>query len=118
MPERRELPPDARRSLLIYNLFFPLVFLALFPGYLLRMLRRGGYREKFGQRLGRYSAENRARLVSREWIWVHSISGDETPLALKLARQIHALDPASNIVLSVTTSTGFAVAQPAACEWL
>ena len=50
------LPADARRSLFIYNLFFPLVFVALLPGFLLRMLRRGGYREKFRQRLGHYTA--------------------------------------------------------------
>ena len=34
-------------------LLFLALFLALLPGYLLRMLRRGGYREKFGQRFGR-----------------------------------------------------------------
>jgi 3-deoxy-D-manno-octulosonic-acid transferase len=118
MPGRCDLPPDARRSLLLYNLFFPLVFLALMPGYLLRMLRRGGYRDKFGQRLARYSAADRARFASGEWIWVHSISVGETLLALKLARKIREFDGAKSIALSVTTSTGFAVAQPAACDWL
>jgi len=112
------LPGDARRSLFIYNLFFPLVFVVLLPGFLLRMLRRGGYREKFAQRFGRYSAEDRARFARGEWLWLHSISVGETLLALKLARQIQALDPARGIALSVTTSTGFAVAQEAACEWL
>jgi 3-deoxy-D-manno-octulosonic-acid transferase len=112
------LPADARRSLAIYNLFFPLVFLALLPGYLARMLRRGGFREKFGQRFGRFAAADRARLAVGDWTWVHSISVGETFLALKLARKIRELDPTRRIVLSVTTSTGFAVAQPAACEWL
>lgn len=112
------LPVDARRSLFIYNLFFPLVFVALLPGFLLRMLRRGGYRENFGQRFGRYSAADRARFAAGEWTWLHSISVGETFLALKLARQIHALDPARCIALSVTTSTGFAVAQEAAGAWL
>ena len=49
-PRVSALPADARRSLLIYNLFFPLVFLALLPGFLLRMFRRGGFREKFRHR--------------------------------------------------------------------
>ncbi len=112
------LPADARRSLFIYNLFFPLVFVALLPGFLLRMLRRGGYREKFRQRLGRYSPEERARLARGEWIWLHSISVGETLLALKLARQIREREPGKCIALSVTTSTGFAVAQPHANDWL
>ncbi len=112
------LPADARRSLFIYNLFFPFVFVALLPGFLLRMLRRGGYREKFRQRLGRYSREEQARFARGEWIWLHSISVGETLLALKLARQIRELEPGTFIALSVTTSTGFAVAQPHSCEWL
>ena len=112
------LPPDARRSLCIYNLFFPFVFLALLPGFLLRMFRRGSYRENFAQRFGRYSAEERQRLAAGAWLWLHSISVGETLLALKLARQMRALDPATNIALSVTTSTGFAVAREAACDWL
>jgi len=112
------LPADARRSLRIYNLFFPLVFFALLPGFLLRMFRRGGYREKFAQRFGRYTTGERARFASGRWLWLHSISVGETLLALKLARQMRALDPTANIVLSVTTSTGFAVAQEAASEWL
>lgn len=112
------LPADARRSLRIYNLFFPLAFLIMLPGYLARMLRRGGYREKFGQRFGRFTAADRARLASGVWTWVHSISVGETLLALKLARKIRELDPPRRIVLSVTTSTGYAVAEPAACEWL
>jgi 3-deoxy-D-manno-octulosonic-acid transferase len=62
--------------------------------------------------------EDRARFAAGEWTWLHSISVGESLLALKLARQIHALDPARRIALSVTTSTGFAVAHDAACEWL
>ncbi len=112
------LPADARRSLFIYNLFFPLVFVALLPGFLLRMLRRGGYREKFRQRFGRYSPEEQARLARGEWIWLHSISVGETLLALKLARQIREREPGKCIALSVTTSTGFAVAQPHTNDWL
>jgi 3-deoxy-D-manno-octulosonic-acid transferase len=112
------LPADARRSLFIYNLFFPLVFVALLPGFLLRMFRRGGYREKFGQRFGHYSAPDRERFSRGGWIWLHSISVGETLLALKLAREIRAVDSSQSIALSVTTSTGFAVAREAACEWL
>ncbi len=117
MPSR-PLPPDARRSLLLYRLLFPFVLVVLIPGVLLRMFRRGGFREKFGQRLGRYSAADRARFASRRWIWIHSISVGETFVALKLARAIHLRDPACGVLLSATTSTGFAEARKAAADWL
>jgi 3-deoxy-D-manno-octulosonic-acid transferase len=46
----------------IYNLFWPIGLLFFLPGYLMKMLRRGGYREKFGQRLGIYGRDERTRL--------------------------------------------------------
>jgi len=42
---------------LIYNLFWPIGLLLFLPGYLAKMIRRGGYGEKFGQRLGIYDCE-------------------------------------------------------------
>ena len=112
------LPPDARRSLLIYNLFFPLAFAFLLPGFLVRMFRRGSFRDKFGQRLGRYDAADCARFAHGRWLWIHSISDGETLIALKLARELHGNAPEFQIVLSVTTSTGFALANESAGEWL
>jgi len=117
-PSDHPLPADARLPLFFYNLLFPFVFLLLLPSFLLRMIRRGNYREKFGQRLGFYSTEDRNRLAGQRWIWIHSISVGETFVALKLARQLHAANPACRILLSVTTSTGFALARESAADWL
>lgn len=119
MPSSRPgLPAEARRSLFVYNLFFPLVFVFLLPGFLLRMFRRGGFRSKFGQRLARYDAEDLARWGARSWVWVHSISVGETFVALKVARELHERMPDVGILLSTTTSTGFAEAAKARCDWL
>lgn len=112
------LPKDARRSLFVYNLFFPFVFLALLPNFLLRMFRRGNYRDHFGQRLALYSAEDREILGKGGWTWIHSISVGETLGALKIARELHAQEPSVRIVLSVTTTTGFALVRDAESDWL
>ena len=107
-----------RQSLLVYNLLFPLVFLALLPGFLVRLLRRGNFRENFGQRFGRYHPAVRARFARGRWLWLHSISVGETLIALKLARELRAASPDLQIVISVTTSTGFALANEAESDWL
>lgn len=114
----RTLPPDARRSLFVYNLFFPLALLIMLPAYLARMFRRGGFRNRFGQRFARYSGADLERFRSRKWIWIHSISVGETFVALKLAHAIHERRPEIGILLSTTTSTGFAEASKAASDWL
>jgi len=110
--------PSAALPLWIYNLFFPFAFVAMLPGLARRMVRRGNYRRKFGQRFGQYDAAVRARLAEGGWVWVHSISVGETLLALRLIRRMRELRPGLRVVLSATTSTGFALAEENACEWL
>ena len=109
---------SAKLSLLIYNLFFPLAFLAMLPGILRRMRRRGNYQRKFPQRFGRYDEAERTRLAVGPWVWVHSISVGETLLALRLIRTMRELQPALRVVLSATTTTGFALAEENASDWL
>src|SRR4029453_18921151 len=70
----------------IYNLFWPIGLLFFLPGYLMKMVRRGGYRDKFGQRLGIYDRDLRAGLsASREKrpTWLHAVSVGEVMIALK-----------------------------------
>ena len=102
----------------IYNVLFLPVLLILLPGLIRRLVRRGNYREKFGQRFGLYSQTDRQRLSAGKWVWVHSISVGETLVALKLARALRARDAELKVFLSVTTSTGFALARQSAPDWL
>ncbi|WP_045223219.1 3-deoxy-D-manno-octulosonic acid transferase [Desulfonatronum thioautotrophicum] len=96
--------------LLLYRLLFPVALLALLPLYLPRMLRRGGYFQHFGQRLGRVP-KLPAKSAGAQRIWVHAVSVGELlalgPL-LDLLRQEH---PSAQIVMTTTTSTGYALAE-------
>jgi len=102
----------------LYNLLWPLGLIFFLPGYLVKMFRRGNYREKFGQRLGIYERQLRARLYWKKSIWLHAVSVGEVTVALKLAQQIHLLDPDLYCVLTTTTTTGFAFANKSAADWI
>jgi 3-deoxy-D-manno-octulosonic-acid transferase len=102
----------------IYNLFWPIGLLFFLPGYFVKMIRRGGYREKFGQRLGIYDRELRARLSKQESTWLHAVSVGEVNIALKLANALRALEPGLHCVLTTTTTTGFALGNKNAPAWI
>ena len=95
---------------LLYNLAFPLVFLAMLPGIILRMARRGNYRHKFGQRFALYSRRVRDKLAGAQWTWIHAVSVGEVMIALKLISALRRREPGLPIVLSTTTSTGYRLA--------
>jgi 3-deoxy-D-manno-octulosonic-acid transferase len=102
----------------IYNLFWPIGLLFFLPGYFVKMIRRGGYREKFGQRLGIYDHELRTRLSKQKATWLHAVSVGEVNIALKLANALRALEPDLHCVLTTTTTTGFALANKNAPPWI
>ena len=102
----------------IYNLLWPLGLLFFLPGYVLKMFRRGGYRAKFGQRLGWYDVDLRERLSKRRSTWLHAVSVGEVAIALKLANALRALEPDLHCVLTTTTTTGFALAHKNAPPWI
>ena len=102
----------------IYNLFWPIGLLFFLPSYFVKMIRRGGYREKFGQRLGIYDRELRVRLSKQKSTWLHAVSVGEVNIALKLANSLRALEPDLYCVLTTTTTTGFALAKKSAPSWI
>jgi 3-deoxy-D-manno-octulosonic-acid transferase len=102
----------------LYNLLWPIGLLFFLPGYFMKMVRRGGYREKFGQRLGIYDQGVRTRLSEQRSTWLHAVSVGEVNIALKLARALRALEPDLRCVLTTTTTTGFALANQSVPSWI
>src|SRR6058998_2730923 len=102
----------------VYNLLWPIGLLFFLPGYFMKMVRRGGYREKFGQRLGIYDRELRVRLSRQRSTWLHAVSVGEVNIALKLAIALRALEPDLHCALTTTTTTGFALANKTAPSWI
>ena len=101
-----------RLILLLYNALLPLGLLILLPASLLKMRKRGGYGGLFWQRFGFFERSVRERLAAvrgRCW-WIHAVSVGEVNIARKLIDEILRQEPALRIVLSVTTTTGHAVA--------
>jgi 3-deoxy-D-manno-octulosonic-acid transferase len=93
-----------------YNLFYPIGLFFFLPGQITKLLRRGNYRHKSGQRFGSYDNEVRARLSAHRCTWIHAVSVGEVAVALKLCAKLRRLDPEFFCVLTTTTTTGFQVA--------
>ena len=103
---------------LVYNLLWPIGLLVFLPGYLIKMFRRGGYRKKFGQRLGIYDAALVQTLAKQRPTWLHAVSVGEVAIALKLARELRKIETDLLCVLTTTTTTGFSFAEQNAPPWI
>lgn len=95
---------------LLYNLLWPFGLIVFLPGYIIKMLRRGGYRRDFGQRLGFYSSEILRRREPRP-VWIHAVSVGEVRLAIRLAGELKKRRTDRRFVLTTTTTTGRTVAE-------
>ena len=101
-------------AITLYRLLLPLLFIAAFPGWVVKMIRRGG----FGTRLGERAAIYTTRLDDESCgaVHVHAVSVGETIIALKLIREWLKTSPERKFVLATGTATGHAVATGAGLE--
>ncbi len=95
-----------------YNLLFALAYLAMLPQFLLRMRRRGGYRNRFGDRFGRYPDHVSERLQRmKSPVWIHAVSVGEVYVADQVMRALRERRPELRFVFSTTSSTGWKEAE-------
>jgi 3-deoxy-D-manno-octulosonic-acid transferase len=92
----------------LYRLLLPLLFIAAFPGWLVKMLRRGGLGSGLGERAAIYPDPPEFEPCGATHI--HAVSVGEAMLALKLIREWRLADRSSRFVLATGTATGHAVA--------
>ena len=108
----------------LYNLLFAAVYPFLLPGFLLRMLRRGGYAARMGDRFALYPAEVKAllglarpvgvhgkRMEKSDFVWIHAVSVGEVQVAGQLMREWRAAEPGVRFCFSTTSSTGWKMAE-------
>src|SRR5438105_2682292 len=103
---------------LLYNLVWPIGLVLFLPGYIVKMFRRGGYRENFWQRLGFYSRAESERLRGVRPVWFHAVSVGEVGIALKLMHELRQRQPDLRCVLTTTTTTGYALARKCLPPWI
>lgn len=101
-------------ALLIYRMALPLLFVAAFPGWIIRMVRRGGLGTGLGERLAIYAGPPDFEPCGA--IHVHAVSVGETLLGLKLIRAWKTRGCEQRFVLATGTATGHAVATAAAID--
>lgn len=101
-------------ALLLYRLLLPLLFVAAFPAWLLKMLRRDGMGTALLERAGIY--EHSAEFEPCGAIHIHSVSVGETLLALKLVREWRKRAPQQEFVIATGTATGHHVATAATLD--
>ncbi|GAA5126170.1 hypothetical protein JIN84_15165 [Luteolibacter yonseiensis] len=95
-------------ALTLYRLILPLLFLAAFPGWVVKMLRRGGFGTRLGERAAVYTTPLEEEPCGT--VHFHAVSVGESLLALKLIREWLLAEPDRRFVLATGTATGHAVA--------
>jgi len=98
-------------ALTFYRLVLPLLFMAAFPGWIVKMLRRGGFGTHLAERIAFYQIPPEEEPCGA--VHVHAVSVGEALLALKLIREWLVTEPGRRFVLATGTATGHAVATAA-----
>lgn len=97
--------------MLIYNLVFPVLFILYLPFYLVKLARRGGLNRLFWERLGIYTRRQLEAIGKLDRpVWIHAVSVGEAVAAAGFIARWREREPATDFILSTTTTTGHAMA--------
>ena len=95
----------------VYNLLFAVVYPFLLPGFIVRMMRRGGYAARMGDRFALYPDEVLAKFREGGFVWIHAVSVGEVQVAGQLMREWRKVEPGVKFAFSTTSSTGWKMAE-------
>ena len=99
----------------LYNILFLFVYPFLLPGFVLRMLRRGGYAARMGDRIALYPDEVmkafQSGRASGGFVWIHAVSVGEVQVAGSLMKEWREVEPDVRFCFSTTSSTGWRTAE-------
>jgi len=90
----------------LYNFLLTVALILGAPFYLLKLWRRGNWKQGFRQRFGRYSSKVKQAITNRHVMWIHAVSVGEVNLVVRLIEEIEQRLPNLKIVVSTTTTTG------------
>ena len=76
------------------------------PYYARRMAKRGGWKDRLGQRFGRYDTSFIQRCQGQTNLWFHAVSVGEVLLSVPLVKRLENKLPSVQWILSATTTTG------------
>lgn len=92
----------------LYNLLLTLGVILGSPFYMLKLWRRGNWKQGFRQRFGRFNSKVKQSITNRHVMWIHAVSVGEVNLVIRLIDEIERRLPNLKIVVSTTTTTGMA----------
>ena len=95
----------------VYNLLFAVVYPFLLPGFFVRMLKRGGYAARMGDRFALYPDEVLEKFKEGGFVWIHAVSVGEVQVAGQLMREWRKAEPGVKFAFSTTSSTGWKMAE-------
>jgi 3-deoxy-D-manno-octulosonic-acid transferase len=90
----------------LYDFVFAVGFGLSAPYYFLKMWRRGGWRDGFAQRFGKFDGKIKQAVTNRHVLWLHAVSVGEVNLCTQLIAALEPRAPNLKIAVSTTTSTG------------